>query len=246
MSGGAAIEVVLFDLDDTLLDHRAAVDAGILAHARSHAYDLLDDTGAQRLWRDLEEEHSHRYLAGETDFAGQRRARARAFAAAHGHDLDDGGADDWFTAYFARYRAAWTLHEDAVPALDALEALAPGIRFGIITNGEADFQATKLAAVGLDARMEHLVASGALGVTKPDAAIFAHACERFGTAPEQVLYVGDRLRTDAIGAARAGLAGVWLDRLGVEPGEADAAEAAALGVRRITGLAALPGLVVDA
>ncbi|WP_353809202.1 HAD family hydrolase [Agromyces sp. SYSU T00194] len=239
----SAFDVVLFDLDDTLLDHRAAVDAGILAHARAERYELLDEPGTTRLWRDLEEEHYHRYLAGETDFEGQRRARARAFAAAHGHALDDDGASAWFTGYFARYRAAWALHDDALPALDALRGVAPGVRFGIITNGEHDFQSAKLRAVGLDAPMEHVVASGALGVTKPDAAIFLHACERFATAPARVLYVGDRLRTDAIGAARAGLAGVWLDRLGSQPDTADAAEASALDVRRITGLDALPPIV---
>ncbi|GLI26146.1 haloacid dehalogenase [Agromyces rhizosphaerae] len=242
-TGAIGVEVVLFDLDDTLLDHRGAVEAGILAHARSQRYDLLDEAGAQHLWRDLEEEHYHRYLAGETDFHGQRRDRARAFAAAHGHALDDAQAGDWFAAYSARYRAAWALHADALPTLDALADAVHGIRFGIITNGELDQQAVKLDAVGLTRRMEHLVASSEVGATKPDPAIFVEACARFGVAPERAVYVGDRLRTDAIGAARAGLDGIWIDRLGTEPDPADAAEATALGVRRIGGLDALTGLV---
>ncbi|WP_241986183.1 hypothetical protein [Cryobacterium sp. TMT2-17-1] len=63
--------------------------------------------------------------------------------------------------------------------------------------------------------------------------------------------MGDRLRTDAIGAAAAGLTGVWLDRTAAGAGGgaggsgagagADAAEAARLGIIRITSLAALPG-----
>lgn len=45
-------------------------------------------------WWALEEEHYHSYLAGTLDFQGQRRARARDFAAAHGVWLTDAAA--WF------------------------------------------------------------------------------------------------------------------------------------------------------
>ncbi len=79
-----------------------------------------------------------------------------------------------------------------------------------------------------------------MGVAKPDARIFEVACSEFGVRPEQAVYVGDRLRTDAIGAARAGLTGVWLNRRGDVPPAADAAEAAAVGVIELTSLDALP------
>ena len=49
-------------------------------------------------------------------------------------------------------------------------------------------------------------------------------------------YVGDRLHTDAVGAARAGLVGVWLNRHGVPPTDDEAAEASAAGVIEIRGL----------
>ena len=75
------IDVVLFDLDDTLFAHRASVDRGIVAHlAAIGGYPADDPT---ELWNALEEHHYHRYLAGELDFEGQRRARAIDFAANH-------------------------------------------------------------------------------------------------------------------------------------------------------------------
>ena len=122
-----------------------------------------------------------------------------------------------------------------------LERLAaiPGTRLGMITNGDPAFQGRKLAAVGLGDRFEVVVASGAEGVVKPDPAIFRIACERLGVDPADAVYVGDRLRTDAIGAASAGLAGVWIDRLGAAtPDELAAASAA--GVRVINTLQELP------
>ncbi|HAM27317.1 MAG TPA: HAD family hydrolase [Microbacteriaceae bacterium] len=242
MSGANGPSLVLFDLDDTLFAHRVAVAEGIQRHVGSVGGPFADTDAvdAVTLWHALEEQHYHSYLAGELDFQGQRRARARDFAAAHGVELTDGDASAWFDTYFLRYRESWRLHDDALPCLDTLAAAFPGIRFGLITNGELAFQGEKLRATGLDARIEHVIASGELGYAKPDPRIFVHACEVFGVAPQAAVYVGDRLRTDAIGAAAAGLTGVWLDRHGAAVAEADAAEARRLGVIRITGLAALP------
>ena len=57
-------------------------------------------------------------------------------------------------------------------------------------------------------------------------------------------YVGDRLRTDAIGAARAGLIGVWVNRTGATPDAVEAAEAEAAGVLEVHGLDELASLLV--
>jgi putative hydrolase of the HAD superfamily len=228
-------ELVLFDLDDTLFAHRGAVAAGILAHRTAHTL-LGDDVTELARWNELEEVHYHRYLAGEIDFFQQRRARAQAFVEPHGITLADSDADAWFDKYFAEYVAAWELHEDALPVLD--ELASRGIRLGIITNGDAAFQSRKLVGLGIDGRFEHVIASGSVGVAKPDARIFHHACELYDVAPSDAVYVGDRLTTDAVGAAQAGLTGVWLARTGASAEEN--AVAAAAGARVIRSLHELP------
>jgi len=239
-----SIGLVLFDLDDTLFAHREAVEDGIVRHlaAVRGPFTGADPVAAQVLWRDLEEEHYHSYLAGALDFHGQRRERARAFCAAYDVVLDDDEAAAWFETYFTHYRDSWRLHDDALACLDAL-AVA-GVRVGLITNGELTFQTEKIRQVGLAPRVEHVIASGELGVAKPDPRIFHHACSVFGVEPSNAVYVGDRLRTDAIGAAAAGLTGVWIDRRAASVAPADAADAARLAVRRLTGLKALPATLV--
>ncbi|QPZ39306.1 HAD family hydrolase [Paramicrobacterium chengjingii] len=205
--------LALFDLDDTLLDHRGAVVRGIRSHLDSLGPPYTDaDIDGVSLWHDLEDAHYHRYLTGELTFAEQRRARALAFAAAHGVTLADHDADAWFDSYFVHYRDSWRLFDDALPCLDAVTSA--GAKRGVITNGDPDFQRVKFERTGLTDRFEHVIASGAVGVSKPDPAIFRLACERFGVQPSEALYVGDRLMTDAVGAARAGLTGVWLNRFG--------------------------------
>jgi len=234
--------VVLFDLDDTLFAHSRAVASGVAAYRAAHggALAAADDAVELARWYALEEQHYHRYLAGEIDYREQRRHRARGFVEPFGLDLaSDVDADDWFGRYLVEYERAWELYDDTLPALDALEALRPGVRFGVITNAELPFQRSKMDTTGLAPRIELTVASGEVGVVKPHPRIFEYACERFGVAPADAAYVGDRLETDALGAAGAGLTGVWLDRKGAATAD-DVARAEASGVRIIGSLAELP------
>ncbi len=239
-------EVVLFDLDDTLMAHSRSVDLAI-ERAQAVARQLVASGAAgadaagfagfaaadarlvQESWRRLEELHYARYLSGELDFVGQRIWRARDVLLPFGVELDDEAALRWFAEYFRGYRDAWALFDDVLPTLDALDSAVPGVRYGIITNGELTFQTDKLHRIDLWERLEltpvradgsvdeperrgRLVASGELGVTKPDPAIFTAAARAFGVSTASCLYVGDRLATDALGATAAGMRGVWLAR----------------------------------
>jgi len=230
------IRVVLFDLDDTLFAHRASVARGIVSHLDAiGGFESADPATVVSLWHALEEEHYHSYLAGRLDFEGQRRARARDFAAAHGISLEESAAGVWFDSYFERYRDAWHLHDDALALLDALADR----RLGIITNGEPAFQQRKLDQVGIAHYFEHVVASGSLGFTKPDPRIFSHAASLFGLPVAECSYVGDRFATDALGASGAGMLGIWLDRnSSASAEELDAAREA--GVRVIRSLGEVP------
>ena len=231
------VEVVLFDLDDTLFSHSAAVEHGVTAH-RSALGLPGDDAAEFARWVALEEHHYHRYLGGELGYQQMRRARARGFVEPHAIDLsNDADADAWFAGFVDHYRRGWRLYDDAVPVLDALPQ-----RLGIITNAELAFQLGKTDAMGITGRFEHVIASGEVGAVKPDARIFRAAVERFSVDAAQAAYVGDRLRTDAIGAAEAGLLGIWLDRNGVATAD-ELREAAGAGVVVIHSLSDLPAVV---
>ncbi|MER3389209.1 MAG: HAD family hydrolase [Microcella sp.] len=227
----SAIRVVLFDLDDTLMAHTRAVDLAIeRAQEIAGGGFAADDRAAVRSrWRELEERHYARYLSGELDNLGQRIHRARDLHAPYGIDLDDEAALGWFAEYLDGYRNNWTLFDDVLPALHQLEATIDGVRFGIITNGDLAFQTDKLERIALWERLEltavrrdgsvdhatrrgRVVASGELGTPKPDPAIFDAAAAALDVAPSSCAYIGDRVRTDAVGAHEAGMLGIWLDR----------------------------------
>jgi putative hydrolase of the HAD superfamily len=231
------ISVVLFDLDDTLFAHRRAVEDGVIAHLRATGLldDVTDGGSEARRWSALEEHHYTRYLEGELDYLGQRRARATDFLAPYGVNFEtEAEAESWFETYLHEYRAAWKLADDALPALRSLS----NYRLGIITNGVTHFQQPKLDALGIAPFFEHVITSGDFGAVKPDPSIFLHACAVFGVAPVEAAYVGDRLATDAIGAADAGLTGIWLNRSGA-PTAAELERVSASGALVIESLADL-------
>jgi len=224
------IRAVLWDIDDTLFDHTAAAATGMARHLAVEGlppgYATAEE--AVEAWQRLTRRHWARFSAGETDWPGQRRDRAREFL---GRALDDDEADAWFERHVSHYQSAWALFPDVVPALDALTGTH---RHAVLSNSATEQQHHKLTVLGVRDRFESLLCAAELGVSKPAAGAFLASCEALGLDAHEVLYVGDEPDIDAAGATAAGLMGVWLDRRG-RGGRPELA--------RITGLDQLPGLL---
>jgi putative hydrolase of the HAD superfamily len=204
-----AIEAVLFDLDDTLLDGAAAWRSGMetLLLARCPQ---LDRTAALHAWDTVFEDYFARYLTGALTFEESRIARIRAWAEAVSVKVTEGDELLWFDDYLAGYRAGWATFDDVEPTLPLLR----GLRLGVITNGDGGQQQAKLTALGLRSAFEVVVCSGDVGFAKPDRRIFELAADRLGLSPGHCLFVGDRRDSDALGALAAGMSAVWLNRKG--------------------------------
>jgi putative hydrolase of the HAD superfamily len=86
---------------------------------------------------------------------------------------------------------------------------ARGLKLGIITNGETEFQGRHIAALGLAALVDTVLVSQTEGLRKPDAAIFRLAADRLGVTPDQCLFVGDNPAADILGAHAAGMRTAW-------------------------------------
>ena len=227
------VEVVFFDIDDTLVDAAAATRAGALGVIERYRDRLTgtDERLIQR-WNTLLDHHFERYLRGETSFVGQRRARIRGLFGLTPSQMSDAEADAVDTVERESKEVARRLFPDVIETLDALG----GFRLGVISNGSSARQRQKLATVGILDRFTAVVISEDIGVAKPHPGIFEAACEAVGASPSACVHVGDRLDADALGARDAGLTGVWLDRNGTGGGPA--------GLPTIPRLSELPALVL--
>lgn len=241
---GASVDGVLFDIDDTLVDTRAAFAVAIGQVLRTYVPGADEATVARALaaWRADAGGHYRAYTRGETTYRAQRMTRANELHAAFGGPvLDDDAYDVWDEVFEAGFVGAWTAHPDAHDALRRV--VGAGLVVGSLTNAATDYQTSKLVRAGLDQHLEVLVGVDTLGIGKPDPRVFVEACRRLGTDPARTAYVGDELDVDARAAAAAGLVGVWVDRPGlrrVPVTDADVAAARAAGVHVVTSLDELP------
>jgi putative hydrolase of the HAD superfamily len=91
----------------------------------------------------------------------------------------------------------------------ALSALRERCRLVIVTNGPVELQEAKLAKFGLREMVDRVVISEAIGMRKPEPAIFHHACSLVNVTPDEAIHVGDSPELDVKGASEAGLTAVW-------------------------------------
>jgi HAD superfamily hydrolase (TIGR01509 family) len=213
------IEAVLFDLGGTLVDERDFAGWAELARTvyldvapddLAHAYgeveaeldaspvDLDSGDGIVEFWR--------RVLAGASAGPVGREAAGRFVEAER----------------TARRERPLPLYSDVRRCLDHLAG--DRRRLGVISNSTSEARVRRiLDQAGILGYFERVVSSGTEGVRKPDPEIFRRAVGRLHLSPDEVLYVGNLPRTDAIAARGAGLHAVWLHRdgtgLGTDPPE---------------------------
>ena len=117
----------------------------------------------------------------------------------------------------------WT--QPNLPMIDwAARLQAAGVRTGILSNLGDAMETGILVRCPWLLHFPHRTFSHRLGTAKPDPAIYAHAADGLGVAPETVLFIDDR--EDNIAAARA--AGMQAIQYGDHPGFLKAMQAAGL------------------
>ena len=177
---GPPPNAVMFDLDDTLVDHSSALRAGALALAEV-AQITGDRTAFAARWKAIQAEKYPRYLRGELRY--EDMCQERIWDAVD-PNLSPTKADALFATYMSAYHAAWRLFDDVLTCLSAMQPY----RLGIVTNGRAAEQRKKLSVLGIAPRFVHVAISEEVGVAKPDPAIFLGACSAMRIAPESVVF----------------------------------------------------------
>jgi FMN phosphatase YigB (HAD superfamily) len=201
-----------FDLDDTLLDHRAAEEAAQritfdsqVALFRGVPYEewlARYRASNLRLWE--------QYSQGAIDRATLSRRRFTDPLRDLGLDARQGEAVG--AIYLEEYGRQWRLMEGAEEILE--HASREGV-VGILSNGFRDLQRRKIARFGLERWARHVILSEEVGAMKPAREIFDAAWKAGASgAAVRKVYVGDSFATDVVGAKNAGWFPILFDRHG--------------------------------
>jgi HAD superfamily hydrolase (TIGR01549 family) len=187
-----------FDLDDTLVDAKAALRAWSVDFAAEYvpegrvpgvadaASDVYERVDAAANWRAFLADARQRY--GITAPDAELMAQVAAVLP-----------------------KKFVLEQQVRRGLAELRG--EGWRLGVVTNGSTLVQQAKVDSIGLRSHVDVVVDSEAAGHRKPDRRIFEIAAGELGVelGPRGWM-VGDRLDKDVAGGAAAGLRTIWISQ----------------------------------
>ena len=198
-------KILLFDLDDTLLDFGANETDSLNKLFNENGLDFSDElfqiysSVNKQLWSDYE-----KGLIPLSEVLNTRFSRTL---------LIIGQSEDG-SAWEARYR---TLLGEGAQLMDGAfelcRSLSASHRLFIITNGVTETQIKRLERSGLYEYIEAVFDSQSIGYQKPSKEFFDYVAAHIkGFRASETLVIGDSLNTDIKGGISAGIDTCWLNK----------------------------------
>jgi putative hydrolase of the HAD superfamily len=215
LDGWDGIEGIVLDAVGTLIDPepsvaRAYADAAL---RQGVVVDVLEVK--QRFGRHFRNDEVDEQLGPMVTDESIEHRRWRRIVANVLPDLpDQSRAFDELWDHFGRPEA-WRCFPDVASGLVALRG--SGFRVRVASNFDGRLRAVAAGLPELAGFVDSLVISSEVGYRKPHAAFYRAACASLGLSSDRVLCVGDDPENDVLGAERAGLRGILLDRDGRRP-----------------------------
>ncbi|MEM7362527.1 MAG: HAD-IA family hydrolase [Pseudomonadota bacterium] len=201
-------EVLLFDLDGTLVDREATMGAFLRKQ-----WDEVPSLSTVCMDREAF------VTAVLTYQEGGYAAKAQAYEQALASLMLDGATEDQSDVR-ADLVTELVTHLDAYygdpailfPGVTAmLELLSQQFRLALITNGNVACQQRKLDATGLGQFFEVVAISETIGAKKPSPVIFQHCFDALGVDPTAVVMIGDNPANDITGSRELGCMTVFVE-----------------------------------
>lgn len=213
----ARVKAVVFDMDDTLLNWRAAEQGAIaqlaILHFAAHGIpaervtQVYDGVMAENMaaWK---ESRRWLYIDARLGMLSERLQTA-----------DRLKVEDLVATFSREATSRLRFLEGAEAAMRA--ARASGRKTAILTNGRSEVQRPKVFAFGLHTEVDFVGITGELGAWKPEPAAFTLVLAELGVEPRQALMVGDNEDFDITPAKALGMQTCWVDAKGRSHADAD-------------------------
>jgi FMN phosphatase YigB (HAD superfamily) len=206
------MKLVIFDLDDTLVDFAATRQVAYDTMAQLLQREGIDAPAWLRACSELDRPLFRQFEQGSMTRQEYRLRRFSEPFALLGLPVPQALVMRLNTVFMDCVNDHPLLYEDVLPVLHALRLR--GLCTAILTNGPSDGQQRKLQASGLAQRVDQVVICEELGVSKPSASAFHCVVAAFSLPAGDALMVGDSPELDYDGALAAGLQARLLDRDG--------------------------------
>lgn len=208
-----SLRAVLFDLDDTLFDHRASAGDALRRVQESHAcLRALPFAEVEQQHSRLLEDMHPKVISGELGMDDARVERFRQLLLQAGDSPTDAVCRAAATMYRREYLAARRATAGAEALLTAVRSRTA---VAVVSNNMLQEQIEKLEFCRLTAYVDALIVSEEVGASKPDPAIFRAALDAVGATPSEVVMIGDSWTADVLGARAAGIRPIWFNPLGL-------------------------------
>jgi putative hydrolase of the HAD superfamily len=217
-SMGDGVQTVLFDLDGTLVFHEPDSFDMISAFCSEIGQPLSIE--AERLGRRTRHEYFVDPLIRE-QISG--RSANEFWLHLNRHLLEairiEGDLDALAEDVTSRFKDAAFVYQCPQPGRRTLSELRRrGYVLGLVTNrSNVERFHELLDEMELRPYFDMILASGEVGMPKPEPGIFFAALNRLGATADRTLYVGDNYWADVVGARRAGILPVLFDPLSLFP-----------------------------
>ena len=198
-------KILLFDVDDTLLDFGANEKEALPKVFDFFGYPLTDELRHtyDRINKGLWDDYEH----GKVTMNDLLNARFARTMAEYGIAVD---GEAWETHYQALLGGGYHIMEDA---LDVCQRLAKTHRLFVVTNGVKETQHKRLKLAGLYDLFEDIFNSQSIGYQKPSAAFFDYVISHInGFDVHEALIIGDSLNTDIKGGITSGIDTCWVNK----------------------------------
>lgn len=198
-------DIILFDIDDTLLDYGQAEAHAFTSSCRDYAITLAGSDYVAR-YRSINQQLWHDYEQGKVTLAELREERFRRLFAENNPHI---AADEFSTCYLNYLGEGSFLIEGAVELCSSLQGHC---RMAVITNGIREVQLSRIGKAGLNEFFEHIIVSEETGYQKPHKGIFDYAFAKLGvTDPSKIIIIGDSLTSDMQGGMNSGIDTCWFN-----------------------------------
>lgn len=190
-----SIKAVIFDLDQTLLDRSTSLKNFI--HWQTNFLQLVPE--------DQKSDFINRFI--ELDANGsvwKDRVYAQLIQE---FEIKEYSVNELLQIYIQDFNKFSTSFLDVEETIKKLNR--NGIKLGLISNGKTPFQEHNFRALGIHCYFQSVLVSEAVGLRKPDPAIFQLACEQLAVKVDEAIFIGDNYEVDIEGGRDAGLHAIY-------------------------------------